>query len=443
MLTQLQTDRVLAPGDTIPVSVQWSQTCGAAELAEVTRIDNAPGAALRVNTPEQTMAKVEPYLRDYGITRVAHLTYLDRIGIPVHTAHKPNGRSLSNGSGKGVTQNASRVGAIMEAVEQTYWEDMPIERITASQRQLAADGIAHVDPLDIPMNKANLWSPDLVIDWTPMTDLLDRSTVLVPADTVGLPWQVTRRTAQTHMCGSNGLASGSNFLEALLSGLTEVMERDALALMSALTAPYLGSHCLDPQPLREHYGQPFNELMDKLARAELEVSLYDQTGTVGLPTYKCYISEPAQGGNGTFGGYGASLDPTVAMVRAVTEAAQSRCLIIAGARDDQFRCGRDASRLASSHSRVAPAIADIAPAIRQDISTGSITGDLELLLGILRDNGMNQVLVHRYTNETDPVQIVRVVVPQLEGYMFANYARGKRAQEIFDARKREVGRDEA
>ena len=92
-------------------------------------------------------------LADYGVTRVAHLTHLDRVGIPVHTAHKPAGKSLSNGSGKGVTPEASRIGAMMEAIEQTYWEDSPIPRLLASSAQLDADGIARVDPEDIPMNR--------------------------------------------------------------------------------------------------------------------------------------------------------------------------------------------------------------------------------------------------------------------------------------------------
>lgn len=418
-----------------PQLVQWEAVCTPAELDEARNLVVEPGAALRTRSPEQAMARVEPYLADYGITRVAHLTYLDRVGIPVHTAHKPAGKSLSNGSGKGTNPAASRIGAIMEAIEQTYWEDCQLPRIRASAQELTADGVAHVDPAEIPMNRGNLWNPRLTIEWAPMTDLRDGTQVLAPADSIGLPWRTdSKRTALTHMCSSNGLASGSNLVEAILSGLTEVMERDALAMQVAASGAHLPSESLNPDLLAELYGEPFASLRDKLDRAELHFAVYDATTELGLPTYKSYITDPSVGGAGTFGGYGASLDANTAVVRAVTEAAQARCLIIAGARDDQFRCGRDASRLASRQHHFAEPPTTGAPPNQPDLSTGSLCGDVELLVAMLADNAMPQVLLHRYTAPGDPVQVVRVLVPKLEGYMFANYLQGPRARAAIAAR---------
>lgn len=423
------------PPGAAPQGVAWETVSTPAELAEARNLVAEAGSALRTRTPEQAMAHVEPYLPDYGITRVAHLTYLDRIGIPVHTAHKPAGKSLSNGSGKGTTPAASRIGAMMEAIEQTYWEDCQLPRMRASHESLTADGIAHVDPADIPLNRGNFLNPRLVIEWTPMTDLRDGSQVWAPADAVGLPWRTnSKRVSLTHMCSSNGLASGSNLVEAILSGLTEVMERDALAMGVAKKGPYVPTQSLSHDRLAEIYGEPFATLREKIDRAELQVAIYDATTELGLPTYKSYITDPSAGGAGTFGGYGAGLDAGTAMVRAVTEAAQARCLIIAGARDDQFRCGRDASRLASRqhHFAVPPTIGDSQS--RPDLSTGSLCGDIELLTGMLAANGMPQVLLHRYTEPGDPVQVVRVLVPKLEGYMFTSYTPGPRAKAAIAAR---------
>lgn len=423
-------DVVVAPYDRIePQVVAWDSICTDAELAEARNLVVEAGSALRTRSPEQAMAYIEPYLDDYGITRVAHLTYLDRVGIPVHTAHKPAGKSLSNGSGKGTTPAASRIGAIMEAIEQTYWEDCQLPRIKASAASLTADGVAHVDPADVPMNRGNLWNPRLQIEWAPMTDLRDGSQVLAPADTIGLPWRTeSKRTSLTHMCSSNGLASGSNLVEAILSGLTEVMERDALAMKVAKFGAHVPTESLNPDRLAELYGDPFTTLREKIDQAELNFAVYDATTELGLPTYKSYITDPSVGGAGTFGGYGASLDAKTAVVRAVTEAAQARCLIIAGARDDQFRCGRDASRLASRQHHFAEPPTTGEPPIRPDLSTGSLCGDIELLTGMLAHNDMPQVLLHRYTAPGDPVQVVRVLVPKLEGYMFANYLQGPRAR---------------
>lgn len=420
-------------------SIDWSAVCDPDELTEARNVVAAPGAALRTRSPEAAMARIEPYLPDYGITRVAHLTYLDRIGIPVHTAHKPAGKSLSNGSGKGVSPQASRIGAIMEAIEQTYWEDSGIERIHASAEQLTVDRIAHINPADVPLNRGNLWNPRFVIEWTPMTDLRDGSVVLAPADIVGLPWRTnSKRTALTHMCSSNGLASGSNLVEAVLSGMTEIMERDALAMQVATSGAHFPMQSLDHEQLSEMFGDPFDTLRAKITQAELRFAVYDATSDLGLPTYKCYITDPSVGGAGTFGGYGASLDANTALVRAVTEAAQARCLIIAGARDDQFRCGRDASRLASRQQQFAEPPATGTPIDHVDPSTGSLCGDVELLAEMLATNGMPQILLHRYTKPGDPAQVIRLVVPGLEGYMFANYQPGPRALAAIADREAQV-----
>lgn len=419
-----------------PETIAWQSFCDDGELAEATNLVADPGAALRTRSPEQAMQRVEPYLADYGVTRVAHLTHLDRVGIPVHTAHKPAGKSLSNGSGKGVTPEASRIGAMMEAIEQTYWEDSPIPRLLASSAQLDADGIARVDPEDIPMNRGNFLNRDLVIEWTPMTDIRDGSQIMAPADSVGLPWGThSKRTALTHMCSSNGLASGSNVVEAMISGLTEVMERDAVAMNVARTGVHFPNQSLDLDQLEAQLGDPFASLREKIERAELRVSVFDATEEVGLPTYKSNLTDPTPGGAGSFSGYGANLDANTAIVRAVTEAVQARCLIIAGARDDQFRCGRDASRLSSRHHQFYEPPATGTPVAREDLSTGSLVGDVEALIAMLADSGMPQVLLHRYTQPTDPVQVVRILVPRLEGYKFANYQPGPRARAAIAACK--------
>jgi ribosomal protein S12 methylthiotransferase accessory factor len=67
--------------------------------------------------PEQTLARVRPFLGRMGITRVANVTGLARIGIPVVQAVRPNSRSLSVSQGKGLTLAAAKASALMEAGE--------------------------------------------------------------------------------------------------------------------------------------------------------------------------------------------------------------------------------------------------------------------------------------------------------------------------------------
>ena len=237
------------------------------------------------------------------------------------------------------------------------------------------------------------------------------------------------------MCSSNGLASGSNVVEAMISGLTEVMERDAVAMNVARTGVHFPNQSLDLDQLEAQLGDPFASLREKIERAELRVSVFDATEEVGLPTYKSNLTDPTPGGAGSFSGYGANLDANTAIVRAVTEAVQARCLIIAGARDDQFRCGRDASRLSSRHhqfySRPPPEPPSRERTCRPDLSSAMWKRSSSRCWPT-RDAAGSPPPLHPADR---PRPGRRILVPRLEGYKFANYQPGPRARAAIAARK--------
>jgi YcaO-like protein with predicted kinase domain len=69
--------------------------------------DSAPDRAV---PPAETVARVRPHMAAMGITRLADLTGLDRIGVPVFAAIRPNSRSVATSQGKGLTKDAARAG---------------------------------------------------------------------------------------------------------------------------------------------------------------------------------------------------------------------------------------------------------------------------------------------------------------------------------------------
>src|SRR4051794_16365500 len=71
----------------------------------------------RICAPSETLARTEPLLRALGITRVADITGLDTLGIPVCQAIRPNSRALSVSQGKGLSHAGARASAVMESVE--------------------------------------------------------------------------------------------------------------------------------------------------------------------------------------------------------------------------------------------------------------------------------------------------------------------------------------
>lgn len=76
----------------------------------------------RLVSAEETLARVKPLFPLFGITRVANVTGLDTIGIPVVMVNRPNSRGLAVSQGKGVTLAAAKASAVMESIESWHAE---------------------------------------------------------------------------------------------------------------------------------------------------------------------------------------------------------------------------------------------------------------------------------------------------------------------------------
>jgi len=77
------------------------------------------GCTHRAIAPADTIKNVESKLRTAGVTRVAEITHLDRIGIPVYSAIRPSAAegAVSIYAGKGATKPQAKASAMMEAFE--------------------------------------------------------------------------------------------------------------------------------------------------------------------------------------------------------------------------------------------------------------------------------------------------------------------------------------
>src|SRR5205823_9799418 len=83
----------------------------------------------RIECPSDTLARVRPHMTRMGITRLGNITGLDRIGIPVAIAVRPNSRSVSVAQGKGFDLPQAMASALMEACEGFHAEEIgPCQR---------------------------------------------------------------------------------------------------------------------------------------------------------------------------------------------------------------------------------------------------------------------------------------------------------------------------
>ncbi len=86
----------------------------------------------RLIDADETVNRLRPHFPRLGIVRMAEVTGLDRIGIPVWMAVRPNSRTLAVSQGKGVSAAHARASAVMEAAEIAIAEDIPL---TSFRRQ--------------------------------------------------------------------------------------------------------------------------------------------------------------------------------------------------------------------------------------------------------------------------------------------------------------------
>jgi YcaO-like protein with predicted kinase domain len=277
---------------------------------------------------------MRPRFSEFGITRLARLTGLDHIGIPVWAAIRPNSRTLSGSQGKGLDDEAAQASAVMEAVEVATAERTDLPHRLASLNDLRREGLA-VDPLEslLRLGEEPL-DPDATTQWAEGWDILNQRQVFVPleactfSDSSAPPryWQST-----------DGLASGNTLWEAMFHGLCERIERDALTLWALRDDAYVASKCVAIEALED---AELSRLADMILDAGRQLRLFDITSDVNVPVYLATISPPPDGQESRWthfelsSGSGCHPISARAAIRAVTEAAQTRVTTIAATRDD-------------------------------------------------------------------------------------------------------------
>ncbi len=115
----------------------------------------ASHGVVRTISPAETIRRVAPLMPIVGVTRVADVTGLDRVGIPNFTTVRPRerGEGISYYNGKGSTRLAAKAGAMMEAIERYSGElcDLPVH---CFDRQGMERLGTTVDPADIVVPRA-------------------------------------------------------------------------------------------------------------------------------------------------------------------------------------------------------------------------------------------------------------------------------------------------
>jgi ribosomal protein S12 methylthiotransferase accessory factor len=368
----------------------------------------------RVVDPEVTLARVMPFAPRMGVTRVAVQTGLDNVGIPVAAAVRPNSRSIAVHQGKGCSLAAAKASAIMEAAELFHAENIRLPLRLASFGELRENVIV-ADPSTLARTVANV-PDDQRLLWIKGRDVLSGAAIWVPHELVSTDFTAPVPPGSGFFqATSNGLAAGNHRLEAVLHGLYEAIERDAVALWRCCPSAH-NLRLVDPASID---GSLSCKMLSLFLQTRIAVSVWDITSDIGLPTFLCLAmpDEPAGGLEPELGS-GCHADRDVALARALSEAAQARVARISGARDDfppqGYGSEARAARLAAAHSWQS------SPACRHYHATSSWTNptlrqDLDLVLACLAKVGLQQVIWVDLTRPELGIPVGRAIVPGLEG----------------------------
>lgn len=384
--------------------------------------------------PSETIQRAEKVLQKIGVVSVEQIDPKYTDGVPIFKLNEAPAKArchrqacywsfpptlLNNppreSFGKGMTVEQSKASAMMEAVERFCGQKFPHHQVIQATYE-------DVRYYAIPLSKFNFPLPPPKCencgekDWDCFADLqkvcqewswgyslTHRRPVLIPAALVYYPY-ISKDYTSFMYNDTGGLSAGNTIEEAILQGIAEVIERDALYFAFNLgnlkDKPILDFRCS-----KNRYIQKF--IRDILPPERVfSFQIKNETLNLAIPTFTAFVCYLTENGPCYFGGSGTSLDPEVGLLRALTELEQQKIR-------QKFFVAFDPNQLVT-HNNPGPRNTFFLGE-KSNQSTGNVKQDIELLLGQLLKEGMDVIVVD-LTHPEIGIPVVRVIIPQLISY---------------------------
>jgi ribosomal protein S12 methylthiotransferase accessory factor len=399
-------------------------------------VAKAPGGARREDLAV-TSQRLESVRALAGVTRVAEITGLDRTGLHVYQATRPDAEIASNTftvfSGRGGDPQQSRVGAIAEAIERHCGErrHYPPERLVRGAARELRDhrGVVDLDRFNLPGDVGYMGRKPM--EWVPATSLTSGLEHLVPACTVFYPYEPPAGCVAPLRYFTTGFGAASMLDEAIAHGLNEVTERDAAALNRILRdRPAVDLESIDDEAVRVE--------LEHLTEAGLSVVVRWITAPdLGIPAFNVLCEDP-QDRDALYvsGGYGCHPDKSVALTRAIQECAASRVGTISGAREDldKFKCrSEDYQRYRRRYAYWFDVGETVDYATLPSLQRPTNMDDIAAVVGAFGRLGFDSLVVDLTRPELQ-LRVVKVLVPGVERYSFRMSCIGRRARTMYHER---------
>ncbi|MGK3983555.1 YcaO-like family protein [Sorangium sp. So ce136] len=388
----------------------------------------------RLVPPEETLERARRFMPALGITRIANATGLDHVGVPVAMAFRPNSRSLSVAQGKGLTLAAAKASAVMEAIESYHAErsERPLRLARLSELRRSQRVL---DVAALPRLRGSAFHDDLRTLWIEGRDLFGGAATWAPYEVVHTDYTLPLPPGSgSFVMSSNGLASGNHALEATSHAVCEIVERDAATLFALSSDEARRRARVDLSTVDD---PACRSVLSSYERAGIDAGVWEVSSDVGIAAFSCTIVDREPNPHrpiAPMSGLGCHPAREIALLRALTEAAQSRITILSGSRDDirHAKAGPEGDLREALRFRAELGAAPPARAFHDAPNHAGETfeDDLAWQLDRLRAVGVRQAVVIDLSKPEIGIPVVRVVIPGLEPlHEIPGYTPGVRARE--------------
>jgi len=389
----------------------------------------------RVVKPYETIKRFKNYKGLGGITRVSEITALDSMQIPAFQSVRPNAEksegTFSIFSGKGRTSEECKIGAIAEGIERYCAERNNFDETKICRGSMKSLlGMPLIPPSDFTLPKDCGYSENNELEWVQAVSLINGKTYYIPADAVFYPYTPPKGITPLFRYYTTGLAAGNTYEEALLHGISEVIERDAAALNLILKR----SPAVDLSTIKEPIIQ---ELIIKIkSSGVIPIVRCITSPDLPIPVFSVIFDDPnSEDLMMISGGYCAAANKDFALLTALNEAVLSRVTTISGARED-LKKFEDYKRnyTYKEYKQKYSYWFNTTYSINYDEIIGyrslSIQEDTVYLIDCIKKAGFENIYVINLTNNDINLPVVKVIIPGMERYSWnCNY--GKRAKQLF------------
>lgn len=362
------------------------------------------------------------------ITRIADITPLDVLGIPVFTSVTPLARDLTTHLGKGIDKETARISAAMEAVERVSAEEFEGQSRYATYNELASSSASVADPLSFDLPRLTSYRPDLLFEWIEAWELVSARAIWILADLARSPPQ----EGILDQIDTNGLAAAFTRGRAVRSAILETVERDAVSQQNFIQQ--YGHEGDSGHPVRRRIDLDSlppvpKALAERAKKAGLKLILEDITTDIEIPVISSTLIDPSFSGAAgpmplVVEGWGADLRAGAAVTHAILESFQSRLGVIHGARDSynqvpplRHGTGWKSSTVVAEHDF----------STLPDVNGPDIETEIALVLERLSSAGLTQVIVVDMTRKSLGLPVVRVRVPGLSLFAIDRHRVGWRS----------------